>query len=365
MAEKQDALVIPETLFIQMPDGQIQEMPMEEYLKGVVPTEMGLKKPVEALKAQAIAARSYAAVTRRHAREGFDLCTTQHCQVWKPKNRYGDADRAVDETAGQVIALGRRMVSAPFFGHCDGNTRNSEEVWSGRMHHCRSVSCICGNTRLYGHGVGMCQRGAASMAVQGATAEEILKHYYAGIEIRRAKPVPRSEQRRSLVLGQVLDGDNGPRGGLRLLLRGAAGRFDRGTTRGGRFWFSNLPAGRWELLVKGKPVRYGDLVTDGRNTLELEVVVPDAPPLVVKSVPMAYPLQLLGTLGYKGVPVTIVDSAGTKTTILSGTAPEYDPGGFAITLPPPGPCTLSFLDQSFDLEIGELGLWVRFLPGIE
>lgn len=203
------------------------------------------------------------------------------------------------------------------------------------------------------------------MAEQGATAEEILKHYFSGIEVRRAESVPRSEQRRSLVLGQVVDGDGKPRGGLRLLLRGGTGRFDRGTTRGGRFWFSSLPAGRWELLVRGKPVRYSELETDGRNTLEIEVVVPDAPPLVVRSLPMAYPRQLLGTLGYKGVPVTVVDSAGERTTILSGSAPDFDPGGFAIPLPPPGTCTISFLDQSFDLEIGDTGLWVRFLPGVE
>ena len=49
-------LEIPETLLIQLDGGQIEEMPLDEYLKGVVPTEMGLKKPIEALKAQAIAA---------------------------------------------------------------------------------------------------------------------------------------------------------------------------------------------------------------------------------------------------------------------------------------------------------------------
>ncbi len=179
-------MVIPQTLLICLTDGQVQEMPLDEYLKGVVPAEIGLAKPLEALKAQAIAARSYAVTTRRHAADGFDLCTTAHCQVWKPQNRYPDSDRAVDETSGLVVTYNGQIVSAPFFGHCDGRTRNSEEVWSGKIAYCRSVPCICGHTSLYGHGVGMCQRGAVAMAHQGATAEEILKHYYTGIEISHA-----------------------------------------------------------------------------------------------------------------------------------------------------------------------------------
>jgi hypothetical protein len=353
-------LVIPETLLIQLDGGQIEEMPLDEYLKGVVPTEMGLKKPVEALKAQAIAARTYAVVTRRHARDGFDLCATIHCQVWKPKNRYTDSDLAVDETTGQIVTFNGKIAATPFFAHCDGRTRNSEEAWSGKMPYCRTVSCICGYEQLQGHGVGMCQRGAAAMAREGATAGDILRHYYTGVEIVKADAIPRSESRRSLVLGRVVDGLGEARPGLTLVLRGSAGSFNKGTTRDGRFWFTGLPAGQWELKVKGKPVRYGDLLTDGRNTLELQVVVPDAQPLVATTIPMAYPKLLIGTVGYEGVPVTISDPSGNELTVLSGSAPDFNPGGFAVPLPPRGACTLRVLDQSFDLEIGDIGLWVRF-----
>lgn len=353
-------LVIPETLLIQLADGQIEEMPLDEYLKGVVPTEMGLKKPVEALKAQAIAARTYAVVTRRHARDGFDLCATAHCQVWKPKNRYADSDMAVEETTGKVVTFRAKIAATPFYAHCDGRTRNSEEAWSGRMPYCRSVPCICGYEKLLGHGVGMCQRGAAAMAREGSTAEEILKHYYTGVELAKATAIPRAESRRSLVLGRVVDGQGQARPGLRLVLTGSAGRFNKGTSNDGRFWFTGLPAGQWELKVKGKPVRYGDLLTDGRNTLELRVVVPDIQPLVADTIPIAYPKLLFGTLGFDGVPVTISDLSGNELTVLSGSAPDFNPGGFAVPLPPRGTCTLRFLDQSFDLEIGDVGLWVRF-----
>jgi hypothetical protein len=107
-------------------------------------------------------------------------------------------------------------------------------------------------------------------------------------------------------------------------------------------------------------------VTDGRNTLELQVVVPDIPRLVMRSIPLAFPKQLTGTLGYQGVRVAIIDSAGSESEVVSGSDPDFDPGGFSVPLPPPGTCTLRILDQSFDLEIGdqgELGVWVRFTEG--
>jgi hypothetical protein len=355
------SLVIPETLLIQFPDGRIEEMSLDEYLKGIVPTEMGLKKPIEALKAQAIASRSYAITTRRHARDGFDMCTTTHCQAYKPKNRYADSDRAVDETSGQVLTFKGGIVGSPFFGHCDGHTRNSEDVWSNKVEYLRQVPCICGYTELYGHGVGMCQRGAAAMATQGASAEEILQHYYTGSEIGLATHIPRTGFRRSMILGQVVDGQGQPRGGLRLVLTGSEGPIQKGTTADGRFWFTKLPAGQWELAVKGKSIRYKDLSTDGRNSVDLQVVVPDAQPLEIRSMPLGHPLQLIGSLGFKGVPVTITDGMGGEQKVLSGSAPEFDPGGFIVELPITDTFTVHVLDQSFEVETGIYGLWLRFV----
>jgi hypothetical protein len=360
-----ESVPIPETLLVQLPDGEIEEMSLDKYLKGVVPTEMGLKKPIEALKAQAIASRSYAVATRRHARDGFDMCSTTHCQVYKPKNRYEDSDRAVDETSGQILTYNGRLVGAPFFGHCDGRTRNSEEVWPNQVKYLRSVSCICGYTKLYGHGVGMCQRGAAAMAAQGASAVEILKHYYTGVEVAQATPIPRTGFRRSMILGRVVDAQGKPRGDLRLVLYGPEGPTNKGTTSDGRFYFIGLPAGQWELKVKGKPIRYSNLVTDGRNTVELQIVVADVPPLSVNIMPLAHPNQLIGTLGFDGIEVTITDSTGGEQKLLSGSAPEFNPGGFATALPSTDTFTMQVLDQSFELETSDAGLWLRFTAKTE
>lgn len=359
----ESSLVIPQSIRLQMPDGRVTELSLDEYLKSVVPTEMGLQKPLEALKAQAVASRSFAVVTRRHGRDGFDVCSTTHCQVWKPENRYDTADQAVDETSGEVATYGGQIVSTPFFGHCDGNTRSSEEVWQGAVAYLRSVPCMCGYTKLYGHGVGMCQRGAAAMiSQQGASYLDILAHYYTGIQIVRAEIVPRSSLRSSIVLGQVTDGLGKPRAGQRLVLTGPGGTFVKGTTSAGLFWFTGLPAGRWELSVKDRPVRYPELYTDGRSVVELQVAVPDLPALGYSVSALPGSRRLAGTLGYSGIPVTITEPTGAQVTVLSGSAPAYDPGGFEVALGDGGWYAITFLDRSFELEIGaaDEGVHVQF-----
>lgn len=354
-------MVIPETLLIRLDDGRIEEMTLEEYVQGVVPGLTTAPAPQEALKALAIAVRSEAIVSRRHARDSFDLCTTPHCLVWEPASRTRESDQAVYDTKGQVVSVNGRIVAAPFFAQCDGHTRNSEEVWAGRVGHCRSVVCSCGSSELKGHGVGLCLKGALALALQGAAADEILMHYYTGIDIAPGTTSPRAALRQSLILGRVSDGQGRPRPDVRLVLTGPEGALEAAPTLAGRFWFSDLGAGRWELKVKGQPVRHGDLLTDGRNTVEVEVVVQGVPPLAAQTIPLAHPRQLVGTLGYDGETVTIADSAGREQTVISGSVPEFNPGGFAVPLPPAGPCTIRCLDQSFVVEIGDTGLWVRFV----
>jgi hypothetical protein len=161
---------------------------MDEYLKGVVPREMSNLWPIEALKAQAIAARCYATThIDRHASIGGDVCNTVHCQAWSPAH-YSQTDDAVDATSGEVARYDDAIISAFYFGHCDGNTRNSEDVWVQALPYCRGVDCECGYTYMYGHGVGMCQRGAQAMAERGATYVEILAHYYTGVTVGAGNP---------------------------------------------------------------------------------------------------------------------------------------------------------------------------------
>lgn len=176
---------LPREIRVLMPDGDVRVMGLEEYLQGVLPEEMGDDAPMEAFKAQAVAARCYAAVAAakpRHGTKGADVCTTTHCQVWSPRT-YPSSDEAVEDTAGIVAMHGDEVIQGFHFAHCDGHTRNSEDVWVRTLRYCRSVPCIRPYPSLRGHGVGMCQEGAKAMAEQGATYVDILTHYYTDIQV--------------------------------------------------------------------------------------------------------------------------------------------------------------------------------------
>ena len=65
--------VVPDTVNVLMPDGSVSTMEMDEYLKGVVPSEVSASWPYDALAAQAVAARCYASTADRHPEEGADV----------------------------------------------------------------------------------------------------------------------------------------------------------------------------------------------------------------------------------------------------------------------------------------------------
>lgn len=104
-------------------------MPIETYLLGIY--EMPESWPIEALKAQAIAARSYAlAYTGSGAKE---ICTTQACQVYKGGNKGGNWERAVRETEGKAMVSGGQPISAWYSSTDGGYTYTSSDVgWGSR-----------------------------------------------------------------------------------------------------------------------------------------------------------------------------------------------------------------------------------------
>lgn len=107
---------------------------MEDYIKGVIPYEMSASWPSEALKAQAVCARSYAdGQMERHKSQGFDVCNTTHCQVYQGANLATDnSDAAVDQTKGQYIYENGKKVVGYFFSSDGGATESSVNVWGGQ-----------------------------------------------------------------------------------------------------------------------------------------------------------------------------------------------------------------------------------------
>jgi len=124
----------------------INEVALEAYLRGVVPVEMGPGQfpELEALKAQAVAARTYAAAhLGDHDDEGWDLCDTPACQVYAGEGvEHPLSDRAVRETAGIVATFGGVPIDAMFTSTCGGHTDDAGLLFSGRGEpYLRGVAC--------------------------------------------------------------------------------------------------------------------------------------------------------------------------------------------------------------------------------
>jgi peptidoglycan hydrolase-like amidase len=213
----------------------IAKMDLETAVGSVVRAEMTEDTPLEALKAQAIATRSYfAAGGTRHA--DFDFCDLTHCQFLREPPAAGSlAARAADETRGMILEYKDKPVAAMFTRSCGGHTRIPRDIglsasssgypyfsvicdfcyknpikWtrkvspedaallgageSGRLRVGRRLGWDAvpsdnftaheeGDKVLLegfgqGHGIGLCQRGARAMAENGATFRQILEHYF-------------------------------------------------------------------------------------------------------------------------------------------------------------------------------------------
>lgn len=268
----------------------VRRLALQDYLVGVVAAEMPASFGSEALKAQAVAARTYtlckmAKDAGRAIAEhpnGAEICTDpSHCQAWNSREelirKWGAGAyltnirkviAAVESTHGLVMTYNGRLIDAVYHSCCGGMTEDAAEVWGRSVAYLVPVSCGCGHRALelgesravdsarllsalgigargvpalasgvrvaartgtdrasivsvygvavsaaqlrralalkstrisvsseggrtvfrttgYGHGVGMCQWGAAIMAEQGDTFDSILRHYYTGIRIQR------------------------------------------------------------------------------------------------------------------------------------------------------------------------------------
>lgn len=265
---------------------EVEELELDDYLLGVVSSEMPASFEKEALKAQAIVARTYTIykITEGNKHENADICdNSKCCQAWISKNdrlsKWNEEERelnwtkieeAVNSTKGKIITYEGKAINAFFHSNSGGITDTATAVWGGTnypylqavqtsgedsysqyssqieisrndfiskikeyhkdffidFNNADSIKIIdytdgervktikIGNLELtgtevrnifglksakfqinfegenikfnvtgYGHGVGMSQTGADSMAKQGKNSEEIIKHYYSRVEI--------------------------------------------------------------------------------------------------------------------------------------------------------------------------------------
>lgn len=266
---------------------EVEEVKLDDYIACVVSAEMPVSYELEALKAQAIVARTYTIykITTSKKHDNADICDKSTCcQAWISKEnrlkRWKESDaqnnwnkiiRAVNETAGKIVTYNNKPINAFFHANSGGKTEIPFYVWGGsgypylqvvetsgedaysqysseaeftkeelerkiREKHSdfeidleendcieikerdssnRVVTVKIGNLNLsgvetrtllglrsanftvdisnnkvnfkvigYGHGVGMSQTGADALAKQGKNSEEIIKHFYSGVEIK-------------------------------------------------------------------------------------------------------------------------------------------------------------------------------------
>lgn len=119
----------------------ISEIPIEEYIVGVVRSEIGEDAPMEAQKAQAVASRTN--VIRKiwsgSGFEDYDITSTVYDQVYTGIGYSNHIERAVFETKGEILTYKGEPIEALFHAMCGGHTENSENVWSSYVPYLRGV----------------------------------------------------------------------------------------------------------------------------------------------------------------------------------------------------------------------------------
>jgi len=130
----------------------INELDSEEYLMGVVAEEIPFTWEFEALKAQAVASRTYALYQKKRAgNRPYHLRATTNNQIYS--GRRGERDstvRAVRETAGMVVVYNGEVIPAFYHSSCGGHTEDASELWDIDAPYLKGVDCDCQEISRYG-----------------------------------------------------------------------------------------------------------------------------------------------------------------------------------------------------------------------
>ncbi len=122
-----DIVIVRNSIYV------INNVTMEDYLKGLLSCEMEPESDIEALKAQAVVARTYALTTLgKHKSLGYDVCNSTCCQVYKgAAHETEKTNRAVVQTEGAVIEYKGKLINSYYCSACGGQTESVEEAWPG------------------------------------------------------------------------------------------------------------------------------------------------------------------------------------------------------------------------------------------
>ena len=161
-------------------------MPLETAVASVVAAESSPGAALEALKAQAVAARSYYSGGSRHS-GGSDFCDTTHCQFLRQPPDVGSLPaQAAAATRHLVLTFDGKILQALYSASCGGRTKSLREAGMREQPYSYyAVQCTrCREKKSSGHGIGMCQEGASGLAARGVSFEQILNRYYPGARVQ-------------------------------------------------------------------------------------------------------------------------------------------------------------------------------------
>lgn len=120
----------------------INDLPLEEYVEGVVAAEIGREWETEALKAQAVISRTYAAFYKNYnSGNSFHITSSTLYQLYKGKNEDPLITYAVKATAGEILTYHNVPIKSFFHATCEGKTELPEEVWKKSYPYLISVEC--------------------------------------------------------------------------------------------------------------------------------------------------------------------------------------------------------------------------------
>ena len=172
--------------FYSCPKDTIKEVDLEEYVTCVVAGEMG-KAPIEALKAQAVASRSYACAQGVLNGKVISDSASKAQAFRAPRATYTDARFATKETEGLILTYNGKPAATYFCHSNGGHCKSSEEVWGGKREYLVSRADLWTTEKQNGHCVGMSQVGAITAAKAGVGFRDILNFYYPFTTLEKIK----------------------------------------------------------------------------------------------------------------------------------------------------------------------------------
>lgn len=157
-------------------------LPFDEYLKGVVPNELPVSFGFEALKAQAVAARNYAARPREKPYDQFDICDSVMCQVYFGYyTEHSLSNKAVEETAGLVALYKGDVITALYSSASGGFTENYELAFSdpkSKQFPCEPLPYLMGKCDVQGYKDLSSEEAARKFYMSSPSTHDVKSGYY-------------------------------------------------------------------------------------------------------------------------------------------------------------------------------------------